>query len=962
MRRLIHNHIGALIAWVLITLIAIFALPDVNQLTRDHSAINLPSYTQSEVANRIQDHWGHHQDNTYQVVAVFNNGDSAMSAKDQHNVQKTVNYLKKHKHELGIKSMLTPTENAATKKQLISHDKSTELVQLYVNKDHGTISHINHQLDNAIKTNNLKTYVTGADILQDDFSASVQEGIKKTEVISVIFIFIVLLLVFRSPITPLISLLMVGVSFMTSFSIVTNLVKHFNFPFSNFTQVFMVIVLFGIGTDYNILLYNRFKENLGKGMEKWEASHDAQHHAGRTILYSGSSILIGFTALSLAKFSVYQSAVGVAVGVAVLLVVLLTLNPFFMAVLGKKMFWPDKKFTGESDSPFWRKIATNSVAHPIITLVLVFAILLPIGLSYHNHLNYDDSAEIKDSVPSKQGMLVVEDHFSKGTAEPATLYIKSNHRLDNERDMKLIDQLTNQIKQSNDVKTVTSVTQPAGSKVKQLYVHRQLGTVNKGVNQARNGLTRLSSGSSQMSNGLQQINSALQGASSSIDVPGLTNNLTNVGTQAQVIGNNLQQAGSTLQSLQGMGSASSMNTSQLMGQLAAVESQAQLNGQQRAAINAFMQQAMGQVQNQAQSQTSTLTGRLQSVAANLQAAGDADRSLAGSMQSVAGTAGNLNSMMGQFNQLQSAISQLSQSAPQLTNGINRVNSGLGRGGSYLRNLQFSAAANTFYIPKNMIHSKTFQPAINTYLSADKKTAKIIIVFNSTPSGDKATSEVGKLTSLARNSLKGTNLGHSTVAMGGQSSRIANIKQVAGGDFVRTAAIMVVGITIALILITRSLLQPVYIMGTLLTAYLAALSINHVLVRMIMGRPELTWNTPFFSFIMLIALGVDYSIFLVMRYRNFDQETMLPAERIIRAAAIIGTVVISAAIILSGTFAALIPSGIPTLIEVALTVIIGLIILVLIIPMTMPSTIYLTYPIKSSFHEDDGSNKKTLSQN
>lgn len=405
-----------------------------------------------------------------------------------------------------------------------------------------------------------------------------------------------------------------------------------------------------------------------------------------------------------------------------------------------------------------------------------------------------------------------------------------------------------------------------------------------------------------------------------------------------------------------------MNTSQLMGQLAAVESQAQLNGQQRAAINAFMQQAMGQVQNQAQSQTSTLTGRLQSVAANLQAAGDADRSLAGSMQSVAGTAGNLNSMMGQFNQLQSAISQLSQSAPQLTNGINRVNSGLGRGGSYLRNLQFSAAANTFYIPKNMIHSKTFQPAINTYLSADKKTAKIIIVFNSTPSGDKATSEVGKLTSLARNSLKGTNLGHSTVAMGGQSSRIANIKQVAGGDFVRTAAIMVVGITIALILITRSLLQPVYIMGTLLTAYLAALSINHVLVRMIMGRPELTWNTPFFSFIMLIALGVDYSIFLVMRYRNFDQETMLPAERIIRAAAIIGTVVISAAIILSGTFAALIPSGIPTLIEVALTVIIGLIILVLIIPMTMPSTIYLTYPIKSSFHEDDGSNKKTLSQN
>lgn len=945
--------------------------------------------------------------------------------------------------------MLTPNENAAAKKQLVSHDKSTQLVQLYVNKDHGTISQINKQLNKAVKTSGLKTYVTGADLLTDDFSASIQEGIKKTEVISIIFIFIVLLLVFRSPITPLISILMVGVSFMTSFSIVTNLVEHFNFPFSNFTQVFMVIVLFGIGTDYNILLYNKFKEDLGNGMEKWEATRDAQHSAGRTIIYSGSSILIGFTALGLARFSIYQSAVGVAVGVAVLLVVLLTLNPFFMAVLGKKMFWPDKKFTGESDSPLWRRIATNSVAHPIISLVLVFAILLPIGLTYRNHLNYDDSAEVKDSVPSKQGMLVVQRHFSKGTAEPATLYIHSNHRLDNEKDLKLIDQITNQIQKSNDVKLATSVTQPAGSKIKQLYVHDQLGTVNKGVTQARNGLGRLSNGSSQMTNGLgqlsagsqqlvdgltqmsnqlnsqlsgsnaaqiqqlesglpqinngiQQLNTALQGSGSSIDTAGLTSSLSNVGNQAQVIGTNLQQAGNTLRSIQGTSASSSMNTSQMMSQLASIESQTNMNDQQKAAINSFMQQAMGQVQSQAQSQTGDLTSKLQSVAANIQAAGNADQSLAGSMQSVAGSAGNLGSLMSQvttlkaqvaqlasasnvalpgaatalqqltggLNQVQSALGQgtsamiqintginrLAQSSPQLTSGINRVNSGLGQGGKYLRGLQFSAAADTFYIPHSELHNKTFQKSINTYLSSDKKTAKITIVFNSSPSGDKATNQVGKITSLARNSLKGTDLGHSTVVMGGQSSRIANIKQVAGSDFVRTAAIMVIGIAIALILITRSLLQPVYILGTLLTAYMASLSINHLLVKLFMGRPELTWNTPFFSFIMLIALGVDYSIFLVMRYREFDQDTMLPAERIIRAAAIIGTVVISAAIILSGTFAALIPSGIPTLIEVAMTVIVGLIILVCIIPVTMPSTIYLTYPIKSNFHHADGSAK------
>ena len=123
----------------------------------------------------------------------------------------------------------------------------------------------------------------------------------------------------------------------------------------------------------------------------------------------------------------------------------------------------------------------------------------------------------------------------------------------------------------------------------------------------------------------------------------------------------------------------------------------------------------------------------------------------------------------------------------------------------------------------------------------------------------------------------------------------------------------------------------------------------------MHRSMLAWNTPFFSFIMLIALGVDYSIFLMTRYREIDENKYLPGERIYYACAIIGTVVISAAIILSGTFAALIPSGIPTLIEVAMTVIVGLIILVIILPIVMTSTIYLSYPIRN--HVKDNQNKR-----
>lgn len=1023
---------------------AVFMLPNVSQLTSDHSTIELPKDTQSQIAKSIQKNWGYGQGNTYEVVAVFNNGNSAMSAKDKQRVQATVNKLKNQKEKYGIKSITAPNDSKETKAQLISKDKSTQIVQLMVSKKHGKINKIDSELTKAVKTTGVKSYVTGSDILNNSFSEAIQEGIKKTEVISVIFIFIVLVLVFRSPIIPLVSLLTVGVSFITSLSIVTNLVDKFNFPFSNFTQVFMVVVLFGIGTDYNILLYNQFKEELSRGKSNWEATRDARKVAGKTILYSGSSVLIGFTALSLAKFSIYQSAVGVAVGVAVLLFVLLTLNPFFMATLGKKMFWPSKNFDGEGESKLWHRLASSSSLHPIISLVIVLVVTLPFYFTYSNHLNYDDADEISNTVPAKKGFLTVQKHFSKGTAEPSTLYIHSNHKLNNEKDLKLIDQITRQLQADSKVKTVASVTQPGGTEISDLYVSSQLKTVNSGLNSAQSGLGQLSSGSSQMSDGLnqlsggsqqlvdgistltsqlnsqlsgsnasqiaqlesglpqinsgiQQLNSALQSSGTSVDTTSLTNNLSNVATQAQTIGTNLTAAGNTLSSIQ---SSSSLDTSGAASQViaAANANGANLDANQQAILSQIIPSAMNQA---IQTQSSSLESKLQSVAANIQAAGDADKSIASSMTSVGNSASSLQTMLSEvstlkqevntlatasntalpgaataltqltsgLSQVQSAlvssqdgigqintgINRLAAESPQLTSGIDQVNSGLGQGGSYLKGLQKSSASDAYYVPSSVLNGSTYKKAVKTYLSEDKKTAKITIVLKSDPSSTTATNKASQLSTQVTKTLKGTNLKNATVAMGGQSSTIHDTKQTASSDFIRTAAIMLIGITLALVFVTRSLLQPLYIIGTLMLAYFTSLSLTRWISGVTIGKSLLTWNTPFFSFIMIVALGVDYSIFLMMKYREFGRENMMPSDRMVKSASIIGTVVISAAIILSGTFAALMPSGVPTLIQVAMAVIIGLVILVIILPVIIPSTIRLTYPVKSGFK--DAENKE-----
>lgn len=1209
MQKFLKNHVFELIAWILILIISVVALPNITQLTNDHSNITLPSNVQSNVAQSIENNWGSKKKNTYAVALVFNKKSGKLTDADKQAINNTLDKFTNDKGKYGIKDSLLPDSNIATRKKLQSKDGTTWVAQFNVAKSHGTIEKVYNEMNKAAKTQGLRTYVTGADVLQHDFSASIQEGIKKTEAITVVFIFIVLVIVFKSPIVPLISLLTVGVSFLTSFSIVTNLVKSANFPFSNFTQVFMVIVLFGIGTDYNILLYDKFKENLGKGMDKYKAMHDALRNAGKTILYSGSSILIGFTALSLAKFSVYQSAVGVAVGVAVLLVVLLTLNPFFMATLGKKMFWPVKKFTGESDDKLWHGISSATLKHPIIYLVVLAVVVVPFMLMYSGHLNYDDTDEIADSVPSKQGLLIVQKHFSKGMAEPSYLYIQSKHRLDNEENLKLIDQVTKQLQASKDVSFATSVTEPYGEPIDMLYVNNQLNTVNDGVDQARSGLGKLSKGSNKVANGanslkdgadqLQNGTSRLQSGASQL-VSG-TNRLQNGASQLQSGATRLQsgsgqlvsgadrlrsgasqlqsgavrlqtgagrlesgthalQSGATslvsganrlkngansLQSgtqqmvnqLQQLSSQLSTQlsgsnkqqlaqlqtalpqinsgiqqlnqqvsgldisglTSQLSGlsdKISAAESSAKdqaagavkqassaagdaaiaaleksgvkIDSSQaaaaKAAANAVGDQASGQVKNSSSSaagnidtnslssmtsqvsqlkqavaqlaqasnkalpgaatalnqlssgltqvqsaasqgvagaqklnngagQLSNGLGSLSSGASRLGAgvnqvnngAGRLNNGL-GTLASGAGTlnnglgtlangagtlnnglgtlatgAGQLNSgigqLAGQAPQLISGISQLNTGAgqlsagagklaskvPQLTSGIDTVNSGLGQGETYLRGLGSSAAADTFYIPKEFLKNDMFKKSMDVYLSPDKKSAQIIVVFDSNPSATEATKKSQELSAMAKKSFQGTALKNAKVAMGGQSSKIEDTKTVASGDFLRTAAIMLIGIGIALMFVTRSLLQPIYILGTLLIAYLCSLSINQWIVKAVLGKSMLTWNTPFFSFIMLIALGVDYSIFLMTRYRELESEGYTtPSSRILKACAIIGTVVISAAIILGGTFAALIPSGIPTLIEVALAVDIGLLILVFILPITMSAATKLTY--------------------
>lgn len=956
MQRFRERHVLALIIWIGLALIAMFTLPNISQLVRDKGAVTLPANVESQVANKIQKKAAGGK-SVRTLILVFNNKHGKLTTDQTAAVNDTATAIR-NDSSLHTTSVTSPGDNAAAQKQLTSDDKTTQMVMVTLPNKYKVRTQTNKLL-NKMNTPGLRTYVTGNDILNEDFSTVTEKGLQKTEIIAAIFIFIVLIIVFRSLLIPIISLLTVGLSYLLSLNIVMNLADKFNFPISNFTQVFLVVVLFGIGTDYNILLYDRFKEEIKNGQAAVAAAQTARHHAGRTILYSGSSVLIGFTALSLAKFSFYRSGVAVAVGVAILLLVLLTFNMFFMATLGERLFWPSKNLSAHDRSFLWNFLSKFTLSHTFVMVGILVIAAIPLLFVGNHPLNFNNADELPDSVQSKAGYNVIQAHYPAGMSGPSTLYIENKKPLNNQKDLAELDDLTGYLKSEPGVKSVTSVTRPSGSKINQLYLKSQLGKLVSGLNQANYGLKKVQKGLKSANQKLANANTS----QSTAQVQKLADGAKSLQSGAQQLSQGVssytagvgQLSSSSAQLSSGAGSLTSgvgrlQSGSQRVtaGIRQLQRKTARLTAIQRsagtlAAGSSSVSAGLGQLRSQATPFASGLN-RLNQGSSQLQ---QKSASLNSGARQVASGSAQVNTGVQELNtkmkQLQAQTQQLEQGLTSATTALGQIDNGTNTVNNYLKQMQKSYLGNTFYMPADTIKSPTFTPSLDAFMSKNRKISSLTIVLNSDPSTTQSANRIRTISSDVKARLKNTDLKNATVAIGGQSSQTADLQKTANGDFLRTVAIMLIGIGLALMIVTRSLVQALTIIGTLIVTYFGSLQVTRWLSGYLMARDMLTWNTPFFSFIMLIALGVDYSIFLMMRYR--DDASAIPdvRRRILHSATIIGTVVISAAIILGGTFAALIPSNVLTLIQVATTVIVGLIILAITLPIIMSAMIKWTYP-------------------
>lgn len=1004
MRTIIKGRWAILAIWLIATIVLTVIQPDVNAILRDQgqegTSENSPSVMASNILEKMETTEG--TDN----LIVFHDKDK-ISKDDMKQIGEVVDSIKDSSSELGISDMIDPFNMPDAKDSLVSEDGTTLMVSYKLDKNDREIDDIQELFENKLDNVPVEYYLSGEDFVNNDYLKATQAGVEKSAALTVIFILVVLIITFRSVVTPLVSLLAVAFSYLTSMGIAAQLIDKLGFPVTSLTQMLLVLILFGLGTDYNILLFNRFKEELSHGHSIDDAIVKTYKTAGKTIAYSILTVFIAFLALVFSESPIYQSGVVVVIGVTLLLLEILTLTPFIMKVLGKKLFWPSKSVSGHKENKFWGKASSLGIKHPIIITIVTLLIIGPMVIFHEEKLNFDTVGELGNSYPSSKAINLVSEHFGKGQSMPATVVIENEKAMDNNESLAVIDDITDRLKDMKGIKQVSSVTQPLGEKIDDFYVSDQMGTVTDGlsetqdgvdtifdgmeeaqeelgsadftqVNEMVDGTAELQDGVTALADGLKQIQAGIDDGTSNPET--ISNGLASIETNLSEMSGGVSLLADNYEKMQAgfketgtiyQGAAQALlgvkETIPLMQSMVAElgSSYSDLNNDERYLglkqtldeLSSSLSDITPESMNQLNEQYNTVTTGFDTANKNLTEISDGLNQIAGGLEQLKEGLGeassgidtivtNMDSVNDGLGQMKSGQEQLAEGlngfsafGDQLSDvngGLEEISDGIGQTNDYLTQLNSNKS---FFIPEEALTDDEFKDSLNAFMSDDRNITKMTVILNDDPYSNEALQTIEKMNETVSTGLQGTVLSGAEYGTTGSSATTNDMNNILSSDLNKTTIIVIAGVLLVLFFVIRSFWTPVFITASLVGAYYAAMfTVNYIFLDLL-GYEGLSSFVPFFSFIIIVSLGVDYSIFLMMRFKEYPD--LHPKEAIVLASKHIGGVIIAAVIILGGTFATLMPAGIVLLTQLATAVITGLVILCFILlPIFLPALIAL----------------------
>jgi RND superfamily putative drug exporter len=264
-------------------------------------------------------------------------------------------------------------------------------------------------------------------------SASAFKGIDGILLYATLAVVIVLLLItYRSPVLWLLPVMSAGVALAAAQGLIYLLARH-GLTVNAQSAGILLVLVFGAGTDYALLLTARYREELRRHEDRHEAMAVALRRAGPAIIASAGTVIVSLLTLTIAELASTKSLGPVlAIGVVVALAAMMTLLPALLVIFGRWVFWPVKPAYGTGEPTtrgFWARVGRRIAIRPRLVWVVTAVILgaMALGLTGLKASGLTTAQGFRHTPDSVVGQTVIDQHFPAGAGQPVIVLGNQAH-------------------------------------------------------------------------------------------------------------------------------------------------------------------------------------------------------------------------------------------------------------------------------------------------------------------------------------------------------------------------------------------------------------------------------------------------------------------------------------------------------------------------------------------------------
>lgn len=808
----------------------------------------------------------------------------------------------------------------------------------------------------------LTAEMTGPAATVADLNLTGQRDRTRIELAIPLLLFVILLVIYRNPVTMVLPLLTIGLSVLVAQRVVAG-VGTLGLGIANQTVIFMSGMMVGAGTDYAVFLISRYHDYLRQGVDSDEAVVRALASIGKVIAASAATVAVTFLAMIFTRLGILRT-VGPVLGVSIAVVFLaaVTLLPAMLVLTGRRGWTTPRR---DLTRRLWRRSGIHIVRRPkahLLASALVLVVLA--GCAGMAHYNFDERRSLPPWVGSARGYAALDRHFPPNLIVPEYLVIASPHDLRTPRSLADLEETARRVSQVPGVVTVRGITRPMGRPLEQARTSWQAGEVGGKLQEGAEQITghtgdldKLTDGANLMAAKLgdvrDQVDRAVATAGGLLDalsylgdlfggnrtlgeldgaaklVAGMRALGESIGTDADFVAGNSDWAAPVLGALDG---------SQMCDdEPGCVKARAQL----RRMVTARDDGTLGKLAELARQLRATHT--LQTVAATVSGLRRALSTVVGALGALG--MGEPGGVRGKVAFLQQGAESLADGSRQLADGVQslvdqvkKMGLGLGEASDFLLGMRDDAttpAMAGFYIPRQVLayalgageRPAALPPGVrdllgglnvdelkklaSAFVAPDGHAVRYLIQTSLDPFSGPAMDQVRAIAAAARGALPNTTLADATASVVGLPAVLKDTHDYSDHDVGLIVVMTVCIVLLVLVLLLRAVVAPLYLIGSVIVSYLAALGVGVIVFQFLLGQ-QLHWSVPGLTFVVLVAVDADYNMLLISRLREESAAGL--RSGVIRTVGSTGGVITAAGLIMAASMYGLVFASLSSVVQ------------------------------------------------